>query len=281
MKEKLHRMGQRNSIGRAAKAIRSDKYHLYQESVQAADSEVAFFDRVYRKAYGRRPMVLREDFCGTFLIACEWIRSRREREARGIDLDSEPLEWGRANNLIMLSPDQQNRLTLIQGDVRDIHKCKADVVAATNFSYFIFRERNELRHYFECARKNLKNEGVLVLDLMGGPQCHEEEYFERRRQDGFTYVWNHDTFNPINHHTTCRIHFSFPDGSEMKNAFVYEWRLWTIPELSELLLEAGFTSADAYWECTEKATGEGNGIFTRRERAPSEASWVAYVVGVK
>ena len=115
----------------------------------------------------------------------------------------------------------------------------ADVVAATNFSYFIFRERNELRHYFECARKNLKNEGVLVLDLMGGPQCHEEEYFERRRQDGFTYVWNHDTFNPINHHTICRIHFSFPDGSEMKNAFVYEWRLWTIPEISELLLCGG------------------------------------------
>ena len=44
------------------------------------------------------------------------------------------------------------------------------------------------------------------------------------------------------------IHFEFTNGSRLKRAFTYEWRLWTLPEIRELLGEAGFSRSTVYWE---------------------------------
>ena len=57
-------------------------------------------------------------------------------------------------------------------------------------------------------------------------------------------------------------------------------RLWTIQELKELLLEAGFSRADAYWEGPGE-DGTGDGIFVRNSSAENEDAWIAYVVGGK
>ena len=46
-----------------------DKYLLYQNSVQNPAYEVNFMRRVYRKIRGRSPLLLREDFCGTAILA--------------------------------------------------------------------------------------------------------------------------------------------------------------------------------------------------------------------
>jgi hypothetical protein len=78
----------------------------------------------------------------------------------------------------------------------------------------------------------------------------------------------------------CHIHFKFPDGSKIKKAFTYEWRLWTAPELRELLLEAGFSKATVYWE-GEDEDGEGNGEFTPDEKGVADYAWIAYVVAEK
>ena len=59
----------------------------------------------------------------------------------------------------------------------------------------------------------------------------------------------------------CHIHFKFPDGSRIKNAFSYDWRLWTLPEVQELLAEAGFDRITVYWQGTDEETGEANGEF--------------------
>ena len=77
------------------------------------------------------------------------------------------------------------------------------------------------------------------------------------------------------------IHFRFKDGSALSRAFQYDWRLWTLPEIRELLIEAGFERADVYWEGTDKETGEGTDVYRRREHAESDPAWIAYVVGVK
>jgi hypothetical protein len=77
---------------------------------------------------------------------------------------------------------------------------------------------------------------------------------------------------------TCHIHFEFPDGSRMAKAFSYHWRLWTLPELREILLEAGFRKADVYWEGTDEETGEGNGEYQPCEIGDADAGWVCYVV---
>jgi len=262
-------------------ASKADKYDLYLQSVQEPDHEVDLLNRVYKDAYGKPARILREDFCGTFAVCCDWVRGRPKRRAIGVDIDPEPLNWGRSHNLSQLSPKAQARIELIQGDVRTVHGPKADIVAAQNFSFCIFKTRDALRAYFASALQNLKTEGVLLLDMMGGSECLEEETEDVHKQKGFKYVWEQHRFDPITHNCTCFIHFRFKDGSELNRAFRYDWRLWTIPELRELLTEAGFRKTWVYWEGTDRETGEGNDIFRRREHAESDPAWIAYIVGVK
>lgn len=259
----------------------ADRYALYLRSVQAPDVDVAFFSRAYRGYFGADPRVLREDFCGTAAVCCEWVKRSRERESWGVDLDPEPLAWGRANNLPPLSPDRQARVHLVEGDVRSAVTPPADIVAAQNFSYFLFVTRDELRAYFEAAHRHLAEKGVLILDLFGGYESMEDNREEETEHDGFSYVWDQAEFDPITHHGTYKIHFRFDDGSALEDAFVYHWRLWSIPEVRELALEAGFKRADVYWEGTDPDTGEGNGIYKRREHGDCDPAWTAYVVAVK
>lgn len=278
-RKKTKRTNNRKKNGRSM-AARADKYDCYQRSVQEPESQCKFFDRVYRKEFGRPPTILREDFCGTAAVCCQWVRTRKDRQALGYDLDPEPLAWGVTHNLALLTEDQQQRVNLFEEDVRKVRSPAADVVSAENFSYFTFRTRDELRNYFSAARRNLAQQGLLVLDIMGGPEVMDEDHEERRRVGGFTYIWEHKRFDPINYDCTYFIHFKFRDGSQMRRAFRYDWRLWTIPEVRELLLEAGFRRVDVYWEGSDE-DGDGNGIFRRQETAPSDPAWIAYVVGVK
>lgn len=256
----------------------ADRYDLYQRSVQEPEADVRFVRRIFRNRYGREPRVLREDFCGTAVICCEWVRAHRENRAVGVDLDPEPLAWGRRHNLAPLRPEQRQRVELVRGDVRRVAR-RADVVCAFNFSYYCFKSRDELRHYFAAARRNLGREGLLVLDAYGGPQA-QQRMLEPRDCGGFDYVWDQDLFDPISHETRCYIHFEFRDGSALRRAFAYDWRLWTLPEIRELLGEAGFRETEVYWEGTERATNEPNGVFTRRRRAPDDPAWIAYLVGI-
>src|SRR5262245_17794441 len=86
----------RNGTGRngARMAALADKYDLYQRSVQSPECDVEFFTRTFKTYYGSIPLILREDFCGAAAVCCEWVRTRKDRQAIGVDLDSEPLGWG-------------------------------------------------------------------------------------------------------------------------------------------------------------------------------------------
>jgi len=276
-------------------AEQADKYVLYQLSVQEPEHEVEFFDRIYKSEFGRSPRVLREDFCGTFAVACEWVKLGPKRLALGVDLDPEPLDWGRSHNLVGVPEKSRDRVTLRQADVLHITPAddhpKADVLAAQNFSFWIFTTRDELRGYFEAAYANLGDEGVMVLDMMGGGECYIENNVDVREIEvpdavgwvpkTFDYLWEQSTYNPIRANASFYIHFRFPDGSSMEKAFAYHWRFWTLPEVRELLAEAGFDETYVYWEGTDDDTGEGDGQWTRRETAESDPSWIAYVAAVK
>src|ERR1700761_1540082 len=80
----------------------ADKHDLYQRSVQAPDFEVGFITRVFRKLRGRKPLSIREDFCGTALFCAHWVRSDEQRTATGLDIDPSVLEWGRKNHFASL-----------------------------------------------------------------------------------------------------------------------------------------------------------------------------------
>ncbi|MEE2827339.1 MAG: class I SAM-dependent methyltransferase [Planctomycetota bacterium] len=265
-------------------AQKADKYKCYLKSVQSPEHEVEFFDLAFREAFGRKPVTLREDFCGTFAVCCEWIKLGKKRTAMAVDLDSEPLDWGRAHNFSRLKPQQQSRIRVLQQDVRKQNRPRVDVLAAQNFSFWIFKTRDELREYFRVARSNMADEGVMIMDMMGGGDCYAEGTSDKRvikkGKKGFSYHWEQGTFNPVNHDANFYISFKFKDGSKLKHAFHYQWRFWTIPEVRELLQEAGFSQTHVYWE-REDEDGEDTGEWERGDEAPSNPSWLCYIVAIR
>ena len=265
-------------------AEKADKYDCYQQSVQSPEHEVEFFEQVFRDAFHRKPFTLREDFCGTFAVCCEWVKSNRQRTAVGVDLDPEPLKWGKQHNLKQLNKTQQSRVKLLKQDVRKTNRPKVDVLAAQNFSFWIFKTRPELLDYFCLARSNLNPEGIMVMDMMGGPQCYDEQHTDVKTvvkgKKGFKYRWEQRRFNPVNHDASFYITFRFGDGSQLKHAFQHHWRFWTLAEVRELLAEAGFRESHVYWEQT-CADREETDEWYRTEEAPSDPSWVCYIVALR
>lgn len=261
-------------------AERADRYVLYQESVQDADWEIDFMTQTYRQLRGRNPRRLREDFCGTGLFSCAWVKSAPDREAVGVDLDPEVLAWSRAHNLPKLKPNAARRLELMQADVMDVKTAPADILCAFNFSYWIFKERAVLKQYFTNLRSGLKADGIFMLDAFGGYEACKVMK-EREDMGRFTYIWDQAEFDPITGSITCHIHYAFPDGSRIKQAFSYHWRLWTLPELQEILAEAGFRNIRVWWQGTDPKTGEGSDEFAPADHGDPDPSWIAYIVAEK
>ncbi|MEW6741571.1 MAG: class I SAM-dependent methyltransferase [Planctomycetota bacterium] len=253
----------------------ADRFKLYEQAVQDVEADVQFLDRTFRKTRGRPPLSLREDFCGTAQLCSCWVKSHRERTAIGVDLDGGTLAWARQHNLGPLG-SRSHYVSLVQDDVRRVRRPKVDILCAFNFSYFIFTERRDMLAYFRTARQSLAQDGLFVLDLYGGPDAQSVGK-ESTSLGRFTYVWDQATFNPIDHQATCHIHFRFRDGSSLRRAFSYHWRLWSLPEIQDLLREAGFTTIDVYWEGTD-GRGGGNGIFRKTRRTENCDAWIAYVV---
>jgi hypothetical protein len=171
------------------------------------------------------------------------------------------------------------RVTLVQDDVRRVNRPRVDVISAQNFSWWVFKTRAELRTYLDNARRSLRDEGMLMMDIYGGPEAQVLQ-LEEREQEGFTYVWDQDGFNPITHEIRCLIHFKFDDGSEMKRAFRYDWRLWSIPETRDLLQDVGFRKTLVYWE-TADADGEPSGVFRPSTQGDDAPAWVAYILAFR
>lgn len=268
-----------------SQADSADKYVLYQKSVQEPAHEIPFFEQAYKDAFGRKkPVHLREDFCGTFAVCCEWVKSSPKRTALGVDLDPEPLDWGKANNLAKLTDAQQKRVRIVEQDVRKKNRPQADILAAQNFSFWLFKTREEVIEYFKIARSNLAAKGIMIMDMMGGGECYEEGHKDKRTiekgKNGFKYIWHQESFNPINHDAKFTISFKFKDKSRWDDAFVYEWRFWSIPEVREMLAEAGFSASHVYWEKFDE-NDEETGEWAKAEDADSDPSWVCYVVAVK
>jgi SAM-dependent methyltransferase len=260
-------------------AEKADIHELYERSVQAVDAEAEFLRDTYRALRGREPLSLREDFCGTASLTCEWVRTGPRRHAFGVDIDPDVLEWGRRNRVARLRETARARVKLLNDDVRTVSTPPVDIVGAFNFSYFCFKTREEMRGYFTRVRQALNPDGVFFLDAFGGPDASDVTK-EKTNIDGFTYIWEQAEFEPVTSRILCHIHFTFPDGSKIKRAFTYDWRLWTLPELRELLAEAGFSKVRVYWE-GDDGDGGGNGEFTEHATGTADLAWIAYLVAEK
>lgn len=259
--------------------VKPDKHILYEQSVQAPEADVRFIKRVYKKRRGHPAVSLREDFCGTAALCCDWVKTSRNGEAWGIDLDKPTLDWSVRRNVARLGK-QASRVHLIHGDVLEDHDVKTDIVAAFNFSYFTFKKRATLLRYCRAVHAALKSDGIFFLDIYGGPasitvQEEETDY------DDFTYIWDQARFCPVTGETLCHIHFRLPGGHTMRRAFTYDWRLWTIPEISDVLVEGGFDDVVVYWEGTNGKTGKGNGVFRPSQKGDDSESFIAYIAAFR
>ena len=263
---------------RGLTAATADPHRCYELSVQDPVEDVAFLTHLYEEHRGRPPLFLREDFCGTAALCAEWVKSDPRRRAVGLDLDRSTLAWAKKHNLAPLG-DARERMVLHRGDVLDGWPEKADAIVAFNFSYCVLRERAQLLRYFRSVRKGLRAKGLFVLDIHGGPDAQSEGE-EETEKDGFTYVWDQGTMDALTARSTRHIHFRFPDGSEISRAFSYHWRIWTLPELRDLLDEAGFARVEVYWEEADEK-GDRTGMFTPVREAGNEESWIAHVVSWK
>lgn len=251
----------------------ADRHQLYQLSVQSVDFEAHFFHRTFKKYRKRLALSLREDFCGTALLSATWVNSHPQRTAVAVDIDPKVLAWGQENNVAPLG-EAAERLQLRQADVRSKHREKFDIINAMNFSYWIFTTRDEMRDYFAQVRKGLVDDGIFFLDLYGGWSAQEPKQEPRKIRGGFTYVWDQASFDPIHNRVVNHIHFEFKDGSRLKRAFTYDWRFWSLPEIRELLLEAGFSQVEVYWE------NDGD-LRRRRRRVQNQPGWLAYLAALK
>lgn len=260
-----------------------NKYSFYEKSVQTPDHHVDLILQISKEICKKPPRILREDFCGTFQISCEWVKRDSDHEAIGLDLDPEPIAYGNKHNRVKLSADQKKRLKIFRQNVLSVTSQKSDLIVAGNFSFFIFKERKLLRDYFRYCLKSLRKEGLVILEMAGGPGMIEPireriPIYENKKRI-FSYIWHQKSFDPITHDATYGIHFHLPSGQWYRDAFTYDWRLWTIPEVREILLEAGFDDVAVYWETTHR--GEGTGEYARMRNGDNAYSWIAQVVGIK
>ena len=256
-----------------------DKYWHYRQSVQSPELDVRFLQKCYRQLKKKTAIIFREDFCAAFAISCEWVKMGRAYKAVGVDVDKEPLEYGQTIYLSALKPHERQRIQLIQSNVLRVRSPKTDIIGVFNFSYSVFKERKTLKKYFLNVLKSLKSQGIFVLDCFGGSACYEANE-ESEEYKNFTYYWEQENFDPIFHQAMFRIHYKRKGEKKRKNVFSYDWRMWSIPEIRDLLEEVGFRKSHVYWEGNDNKGG-GNGKFTQVTKGEECESWIAYIVAEK
>ncbi len=266
------------SASRAFRPTRksADRHELYERAVQAPILDAKFLQRVFKKLAGRKLRVLREDFCGTAALAGSFVELDPAHRAIGVDYHEPTLRYAETVRLAGLPPDARARVKLHRADVRDV-KDKADCIAALNFSWQIFDTRAALHDYFRHAASCVEPGGLVVADIWGGSETLLER-FERRRMNGFDYIWETKSFDPVTQKADQRIHFEFRDGTMWRNAFRYSWRLWNIPDLREAFEAAGLEDVVVLWEGTNKRGG-GDGAFRIVEKGEACQSFIAYLIG--
>ena len=258
-----------------------DKYFLYTNSVQGAEHDAELLWKMTRKIWSGpipKDPILREDFCATAALCYEWVKLGKTHYAFGVDLDAKALSWGVAHHASELSPSQASRVQMIHGDVLHNHKINPHVICALNFSYFFIKDRALLKTYFTKCRQSLAKNGLLILDAFGGPEYLQAHIDRRRNADeSFTYWWEVEMFDAITHQIKCHLHFQRDGELKRERVFSYDWRLWSLPEITDVLHESGFNHVE-YWAEGLNKNGRGNGIFKPIKSEKDCATWITYLV---
>lgn len=226
-----------------------DRYDLYEAAAQSPEQEAEFL----RAVHGGNPRVLGEDFCGSGAICRAWVSIDPTLRAVCVDMDDDALRAlrGRA------TPEQLERITIVRADVVDARE-PVDVLCALNFPVGYWFTRAELVRYLTHARTRLNPGGVFVCDIYGGANAFVCGDSEEELRGGVRYTWEQRDADPTTGRVRNAMHFALPDGREVRDAFIYDWRLWSVPELREAMADAGFTTTEVYDRLGDAVDADGN-----------------------
>lgn len=253
-----------------------DRFHLYELCAQAPERDVGLLAAIHR-AGGAEPRILGEDFCGTAALSAAWARVGPKRRAVAVDHDAPTL--ARAH--------RHPRVRLVQSDVRAVRE-PCDLIAVLNFSIGEFRNRPDLVAYLRHARSRMPASGCFICDIYGGVDAFATGVVRQRFNDpagrSITYLWEQRTADPFTGMVCNAMHFRIRHaGRELArfdDAFVYDWRLWSVPELRDAMLDAGFAATQVYPRRPDALDARGRYHILPIED-PTEAgdSFSVYIVG--
>ena len=263
-----------------------DRHALYELCVQSTKHVVPFLKAVH----GGSPRVLGEDFAGTAALSHRWVREVEAGRAIAVDVDAEALAYR----------GRHDRVETIAADVRACG-APADVAFVGNFSIGYHHTRADLVEYLRHVRSRLNPSGVFVCDTYGGEsafltgEVHRDHFIAGEdlppslaphRGKRVRYTWEQRDADPVTGMVTDVCHFRLIDTGgtivlELPDAFVYRWRLWSIPELRDALTEAGFSGVDVYSKTADAVDQDGNVYIRPIENGDDELddSFIVLIAG--
>jgi len=223
-----------------------DKFDLYELCVQSPEYDA----KMLRAIHGHSPTVLGEDFCGSAGISRAWVGLDRECRAIAVDRDAPTLARAQSKDPGITDERAAGRITYVLCDVMSVRD-RCDVITVQNFSICELDERPTLVNYLRHARTRLSPRGLFACDIYAGADCfytgHTKRAVEGPNGEKIVYTWEHRTSDPLRARVQNAMHFDVRGGSagrktvRLHDAFVYDWRLWSPPELADAMLEAGFS----------------------------------------
>jgi hypothetical protein len=265
-----------------------NRHDLYELCTQTPERDV----ELLRALHGGRPRVLGEDFAGTAALARAWVKAVRGGRAIAVDHDGEPL--ARAAGV--------KGVECRVADVRRVVR-KVDLLVALNFSLCEWHERRDLVAYLKHARRRLLRGGAFIADLYGGEGAFNRgrlrEEHRGPRGEQVVYEFEQREADALTGRVVDALHFNVrPSGARdekprvvargtrrgdrnvrLRDAFVYDWRLWSPAELRDALRDAGFARIE-FHSRFEHARDGGGRVHVRPLVSSQElgASFCLFVV---
>lgn len=282
------------------KSIGVDTLELYRWAVQDPERHATVLRLMFERLHpGRIPALLREDFAGTSAESVAWLALAPGRRALAVDSDAPTVAWARRRARRILGA-RADELQFIEADVMTAAPPAvpaADIISVLNFSILYLREPAQLQAYLRHAWRCLASPGLLVLNLFGGAGAlkpHTDSHLvtpsprlaSEAAIPAFEYLWEQRHVDPQTRRLDCRIHFRIPnrgaDGGvlELRDAFRYDWRLWSLAELTAGLQEAGFDDVQV-WRHTYDPERGADGVFlgaVTPQVFETLDLWTAYIV---
>ncbi|MBL4697520.1 MAG: hypothetical protein JKX70_01665 [Phycisphaerales bacterium] len=249
-----------------------DKHDLYELCVQSPKDLVPLL----RAVHGGEPITLGEDFSGTAALSHLWVE-RDGAKAIAVDFDNKSLH----------KRGDHERITKRECDVSEADDA-CDVLFVGNFSIGYLHTRAELVEYLTHVKSRLQAGGMFICDTYGGDTAYTLGGVHRAHpMPGgklCRYTWEQHEADPTTGMVTNLIHFRVERAGviefELEDAFVYQWRLWSIPELRDAMMDAGFRETLVYTKLADALDADGNAYVLPVEDGQEELeeSFIVLVV---